>query len=64
MKVGDLVMWTGWDEHHGCLGMIIRVYRIQHLRYEVVWFDGTIGRDLYAAEIKAVEDEDRRQSEA
>ena len=62
MRVGDLVMWTGWDEHHGCIGMITKVYRIQHLRYEVVWNDGTIGRDLYAAEIKAVEDEEGQQS--
>ena len=52
-------MWTGFDEHNGCIGMITKVYRIQHLRYEVVWNDGTIGRDLYAAEIKAVEDANR-----
>tara|TARA_R110000824_G_scaffold346261_1_gene533050 strand:- start:3 stop:191 length:189 start_codon:yes stop_codon:yes gene_type:complete len=56
LKVGDLVFWTGFDEHNGCIGVISKVYRIQHLRYEVVWSDGTIGRDLYGAEIKAVED--------
>ena len=55
MQVGDLVMWKGFDEHHGCIGVISKVYRIQHLRYEVVWSDGTIGHDLYGAEIKAVQ---------
>ena len=62
MKVGDLVMWTGFDEHNGCIGIIVRVYRIRSLRYEVVWNDGTIGRDLYAAEIRAVQDEEEQQS--
>ena len=57
MKVGDLVMWTGKDEHHGCIGMIIRLFRHRsNLRYEVVWNDGTIGRHLYGCEIMAVED--------
>jgi len=62
MQVGDLVMWTGFDEHNGCIGIIVRVYRIRSLRYEVVWNDGTIGRDLYGAEIMAVEDEEEQQS--
>ena len=57
MQVGDLVMWTGFDEDNGCIGMITKVYRIHGWRaFEVVWSDGTIGRDLYGSEIKAVED--------
>jgi len=40
----------------------VRVYRIRSLRYEVVWNDGTIGRDLYGAEIMAVEDEEEQPS--
>jgi len=55
MKVGDLVMWTGYTDH-GRLGIIREASRIgrQEQRYEVVWTDGTIGHGLYAAQIMVV----------
>ena len=56
MEVGDLVMWTGYTDY-GRIGIIRASSRISPLRdrrYEVVWSDGAIGRDLYAAEIRVV----------
>ena len=55
MEVGDLVMWTGYTDY-GRIGIIRAASRIgrQDRRYEVVWSDGAIGRDLYGAEIMVV----------
>ena len=55
MKVGDLVMWTGYTDY-GRIGIIREASRIgrRDRRYEVLWSDGAIGRDLYAAEIRVV----------
>jgi len=55
MKVGDLVMWTGYTDY-GRIGIIREASRIgrRDRRYEVVWGDGTITRGLYGVEIMVV----------
>lgn len=57
MKVGDLIMWTGYTGY-GRIGIISKASRIgrRDRRYEVVWCDGTITRGLYGAEIMVVPD--------
>ncbi len=59
MKVGDLVMWIGKDEHHGDIGMIVKVR--QALAYEndtfdVQWSDGVVGKEIHPLELMAVDD--------
>ena len=63
MQVGDLVMWTGKDEHHAMIGVITDIDHLQvQTTYDVMWADGTEGFDLYDCELMAVEDEEERQS--
>jgi len=61
MKVGDLVMWLGKDEHHGMMGVIAKAVlntRLDKWVYEVQWGDGVRSNlGLLAGEIMAVEDD-------
>ena len=63
MQVGDLVMWIGLDNDHGCLGMITEHYFTKGTPfYTVMWHDGTRGTTIRLDEIMAVEDEETQQS--
>ncbi len=60
MKIGDLVMWTGKDEWHGVIGVVTKVPNDNSAwGFDVLWADGTHGKDLWDSEIMAVEDESR-----
>ena len=57
MKVGDLVMWKGKDEHHAMIGVIVSITASSGWKsYNVLWGDGTQGIELYESELMAVED--------
>jgi hypothetical protein len=63
MKVGDLVMWIGKDEHHGDIGVIVKVY--QALAYEndafdVQWSDGVLGKEIHYLDLMALDDDPER----
>ena len=65
MKAGDLVMWTGKDEHHGMMGIIVdidtpEISLVNGTTFDVLWADGVLGFELREYEIMAVEDEERR----
>ena len=60
MNIGDLVMWIGKDEHHGDIGIIIKV--LQNRKsvtkwYNVHWSDGVLGEEIHYLQLMAVEDE-------
>ena len=60
MKIGDLVMWIGKDEHHGDIGIIIEVLQNRSSItkwYNVQWSDGVLGEEIHHLELMAVEDE-------
>jgi hypothetical protein len=58
MKIGDLVMWTGKDEHHAMIGVLTSITASDGWKsYNVLWADGTRGIELYESEIMAVVDD-------
>ena len=62
MKVGDLVMWLGKDEHHGMIGVIAKAAlntNYDRWIFQVQWSDGVYGIALFDDEIMAVKDESR-----
>jgi len=59
MCVGDLVMWTGKDEHHAMIGVIVSIIASGGWKsYNVLWGDGTHGIELYESELMLVDDEE------
>ena len=67
MQVGDLVTWIGlgeWDPATGMIGVITKTFPPDEMGfwYNVHWSDGELGLVLHEEEIKAVEDEEGRQS--
>jgi hypothetical protein len=59
MKVGDIVMWLGHDEEHGCLGVIMIIRNDGDEQFfTVFWHDGTIGNGLNKQALGLVSDAD------
>ena len=58
MNVGDLVMWIGTDQDHGCLGIVMGVNEdiLIENHYSVMWYDGTKGTMIFENELRKVED--------
>ena len=59
MQVGDLVMWIGKDEHHGDIGVIVKVYQAfaeYNDAFDVQWSDGVLGKEIHYLELMAVKD--------
>ena len=59
MKVGDLVMWIGKDEHHGDMGIITEVIQDRQSVtkwYNVQWSDGILGREIHYLDLIALDD--------
>ncbi len=59
MSVGDLVMWIGKDEHHGQIGVIVKVHQAMayiEAAFDVQWSDGVVGKEIHPLELMAVED--------
>jgi len=56
MSVCDLVRYVGWREYPELImGIIIRKkYLGCELRYDVLWSDGRVGRNLYYNTLEAV----------
>jgi hypothetical protein len=59
MKIGDLVMWVGKDNDHGCIGFISEMSTIRaETYYTVMWADGTRGTSLSADDLLMVIDDE------
>jgi hypothetical protein len=63
MKVGDLVMWIGKDEHHGDIGVIVKVHQAMVYyegAYTVQWSDGVVGKEIHPLELMALDNDTER----
>jgi hypothetical protein len=54
MKIGDLVMWIGTHQDHGCIGIITGVAKREKNMgnyYTVVWRDAVVGSLILDSEL-------------
>jgi len=53
VKIGDLVMWVGTHQDHGCIGIVISVVESEEMEnyYTVVWRDAVVGSLILDSEL-------------
>ena len=53
MEIGDLVMWVGTHQDHGCIGIVTSVVESKEMEnyYTVVWRDAVVGSLILDSEL-------------
>jgi|TARA_R110000822_G_C15181710_1_gene480437 hypothetical protein len=56
VKIGDLVMWVGTHQDHGCIGIVTSVVESEKLEnyYTVVWRDAVVGSLILDSELQLI----------